>query len=220
MKKIVIGTVTKALLTGALLLGLGYSATVTAAQDTARARLDNFFTKVNSLAGSFNQQVYDKKGKIIQKAAGQLYLNRPGKFRWVYTTPEPQEIIADGKNVWIYDKDLDQVTVKPMRAAIASTPIAILTRKASPESQFQVSQLPDKKAGLDWFNLKPHRSSRDFKNIQLGLDAKGGLRQMVMFDKLGQKTVINLNVRNNAPVSGKQFYFRPPAGVDVIGTPS
>lgn len=220
MKKIAIRTVTKAFLTGALLLGLGYSATVTAAQDAARARLDNFFTKVNSLAGSFNQQVYDKKGKIIQKAAGQLYLNRPGKFRWVYATPEPQEIIADGKNVWIYDKDLDQVTVKPMRAAIASTPIAILTRKASPESQFQVSQMAGKKAGLDWFNLKPHRSSRDFKNIQLGLDAKGGLRQMVMFDKLGQKTVINLNVRNNAPVSGKQFYFRPPAGVDVIGTPS
>jgi outer membrane lipoprotein carrier protein len=220
MQKIANRVVTKAFIIGALVFGLGYSVTVTASQDTARTRLNDFFTKVNSLAGSFNQQVYDKKGKIIQKAAGQLYLNRPGKFRWVYATPEPQEIIADGKNVWIYDKDLEQVTVKPMRAAIASTPIAILTRKASPESQFQVSQMPDKKAGLDWFNLKPHRSSRDFKNIQLGLDSKGSLRQMVMFDKLGQKTVINLNVRNNAPVSGKQFYFRPPAGVDVIGTPS
>ncbi|MCK5813330.1 MAG: outer membrane lipoprotein chaperone LolA [Cocleimonas sp.] len=220
MKKRAIRTVTKAFLTGALLFGLGYSAAVTAAQDAARVRLNNFFTNVNSLVGSFNQQVYDKKGKIIQKAAGQLYLNRPGKFRWVYATPEPQEIIADGKNVWIYDKDLEQVTVKPMRAAIASTPIAILTRKASPETQFQVSQIAGKKAGLDWFNLKPHRSSRDFKNIQLGLDPRGSLRQMVMFDKLGQKTVINLNVRNNAPVSSKQFYFRPPAGVDVIGTPS
>ena len=220
MKKRAIRTVTKAFLTGALLFGLGYSAAVTAAQDAARVRLNNFFTNVNSLVGSFNQQVYDKKGKVIQKAAGQLYLNRPGKFRWVYATPEPQEIIADGKNVWIYDKDLEQVTVKPMRAAIASTPIAILTRKASPETQFQVSQIAGKKAGLDWFNLKPHRSSRDFKNIQLGLDPRGSLRQMVMFDKLGQKTVINLNVRNNAPVSSKQFYFRPPAGVDVIGTPS
>ncbi len=220
MKKIAIKTVTKTLIAGALLVGLGYSATITAAQDAARTRLDNFFTKVNSLKGSFNQQVYDKKGKVIQKAAGQLYLSRPGKFRWVYTTPDPQEIIADGKNVWIYDKDLEQVTVKPMRAAIASTPIAILTRKASPSSQFQVSKMDDKTAGLDWFNLKPHRNSRDFKNIQLGLDRTGRLRQMVMFDKLGQKTVINLNVTNNAPVSSRQFYFKPPKNVDVIGTPS
>ncbi|MCK5895398.1 MAG: outer membrane lipoprotein chaperone LolA [Cocleimonas sp.] len=220
MKKITIKTMTKTFLASALLVGLGYSATLTAAQSEAKTRLNHFFTQVNSLAGSFNQQVYDKKGKIIQKASGQLYLNRPGKFRWIYATPDPQEIIADGKNVWIYDKDLEQVTVKPMRAAISSTPIAILTRKASPESQFQVSQLKDKKAGLDWFNLKPHRNSRDFKNIQLGLDAKGSLRQMVMFDKLGQKTVINLNVRNNAPVNGKQFFFKAPAGVDVIGTPS
>ena len=213
-------TITKAFIVSALVVGVGYSAIVTAAQDAARQRLNHFFTQVNSLAGSFNQQVYDKKGKILQKAAGQLYLNRPGKFRWVYSTPEPQEIIADGRNVWIYDKDLDQVTVKPMRAAISSTPIAVLTRKASPDSQFQVSQMDEKTGGLDWFNLKPHRNSRDFKNIQLGLDPKGSLRKMVMFDKLGQKTVINLNVRSNAPVSSKQFYFKPPADVDVIGTPS
>jgi outer membrane lipoprotein carrier protein len=220
MKKIAITTVTKVFVVGVLVMGLGYSASITAAQDAARERLDYFFTKVNSLKGSFNQQVYDKKGKIIQKAAGQLYLNRPGKFRWVYSTPDPQEIIADGKNVWIYDKDLEQVTVKPMRAAIASTPIAILTRKASAQSQFQVTKLEGRKAGLDWFNLKPHRNSRDFKNIELALDVKGSLRKMVMFDKLGQKTVINLNVKNNAPVSSKQFFFKPPAGVDVIGKPS
>ncbi len=213
-------TVTKTLITSVLLMGLGYSAIVAATQNAARERLNNFFIQVTSLVGSFNQQVYDKKGKIIQKAAGQLYLNRPGKFRWVYSTPEPQEIIADGRNVWIYDKDLDQVTVKPMHAAISSTPIAVLTRKASPDSQFQVSQMAEKTGGLDWFDLKPHRNSRDFKNIQLGLDPKGDLRKMVMFDKLGQKTVINLNVRNNAPVSSKQFYFKPPADVDVIGTPS
>ena len=101
MKKMAMKTITKAFITSVLLMGLGYSAIVTAAQDAARLRLNHFFTQVNSLAGSFNQQVYDKKGKIIQKAAGQLYLNRPGRFRWVYSTPEAQEIISDGKNVWI-----------------------------------------------------------------------------------------------------------------------
>jgi outer membrane lipoprotein carrier protein len=220
MGTVVMKAMTKKLIVGALFMGLSCSTAIAVAQDAARTRLNHFFTEVNSLSGSFNQQVYDKKGKIIQKSAGRLYLSRPGKFRWVYITPDPQEIIADGKNVWIYDKDLEQVTVKPMRAAISSTPIAILTQKVSPDSQFQVSKLTDKTAGLDWFNLKPHRSSNDFKYIQLGLDRKGNLRKMVMFDKLGQKTVVNLNVRNNAPVSSQQFFFKPPPGVDVIGKPS
>ncbi|MCK5901517.1 MAG: outer membrane lipoprotein chaperone LolA [Cocleimonas sp.] len=217
MKKTAIKTLAKTLVMSALLISTTQFQAV--AQDNARQRLNQFFTQVNTLKGSFNQRVFDKKGKMIQQATGQLYLNRPGKFRWVYATPEPQEIIADGKNVWIYEKDLEQVTVKPMSAALSSSPIAILTRKSIPDSQFKVTKLNLKANGFDWFNLKPHRNNRDFKNIQLGLDANG-IRKMIMFDKLGQKTVINLNVKNNVPISGNRFYFRPPAGVDVIGTPS
>ena len=216
MKKTSIRTLTTTLLTGALLVGVSHFAI--AATDNARQRLNNFFTNVNTLKGSFTQQVYDKKGKKIQQATGQVYLNRPGKFRWVYATPDPQEIIADGKNVWIYDKDLEQVTVKPMTTAISSAPIAILTRKTVPDAQFKVTKLNIKSDGLDWFDLKPHRKSRDFKSMQLGLDTKG-VRKMVMFDQLGQKTIINLNVQNNAQVSGSNFFFRPPANVDVIGKP-
>lgn len=200
-------------------LCVGFSSLASAGNDPARDRLNHFFTDVNSLKGSFTQQVYDKKGKVLQQAAGQLYLNRPGKFRWVYASPDPQEIIADGRNVWIYDKDLEQVTVKPMSAAMSSAPIAILTRKTIPDAQFKVSKMQERANGLDWFDLKPHRNSRDFKNIQLGLDANG-IRKMIMLDQLGQKTVINLNVKNNAPVSGNNFNFRPPVGIDVIGTPS
>ncbi|HIO92483.1 MAG TPA: outer membrane lipoprotein chaperone LolA [Leucothrix mucor] len=216
MKKTSIKTFTTTFLAGALLVGVSHFAT--AATDDARQRLNNFFTKVNTIKGSFTQQVFDKKGKRIQQATGQIYLNRPGKFRWVYATPDPQEIIADGKNIWIYDKDLEQVTVKPMTAAMSSAPIAILTRKTIPDSQFKVTKMDMTIEGLDWFDLKPHRKSRDFKSMQLGLD-KNGIRKMIMFDQLGQKTVINLNVRNNAPISGNRFIFRPPANVDVIGTP-
>jgi len=216
MKKTSIRTFTTTLLAGALLVGASHFAT--AATDDARVRLNNFFTKVTTLKGSFTQQVFDKKGKRIQQAAGQIYLNRPGKFRWVYATPDPQEIIADGKNLWIYDKDLEQVTVKPMTAAMSSAPVAILTRKTIPDSQFKVTKMDMNVGGLDWFDLKPHRKSRDFKSMQLGMDAKG-IRKMIMLDQLGQKTVINLNVKNNAPVNGSNFYFKPPAGVDVIGKP-
>ena len=187
-----------------------------AAPDAARQRLNTFFTTVNSLQGSFNQQVYSKKGKRIQNASGIVYLNRPGKFRWVYKTPDPQVIVGDGKNIWIYDEDLEQVTIKPMSRAMASAPIAILTRKQSPDAQFVVQSMPSKAAGLDWFKLTPRRPSKDFKFIEVGMDQKT-MRQMNMYDQLGQKTVIQLNARTNVPIKGDTFYFKIPAGVDVVG---
>jgi len=192
------------------------SGVANAAPDAARERLNNFFTQVNTLQGSFSQQVFSKKNKLIQNSTGQIYLNRPGKFRWVYQTPEPQVIVSDGKNVWIYDEDLEQVTIKPMSSAISSAPIALLTRKQSPDAQFHVKAMALKVAGLDWFQLRPRKKSKDFKFIEIGLDANG-LRQMIMHDQLGQRTVIQLNAKKNVPISGNTFYFKIPSGVDVIG---
>lgn len=187
-----------------------------AAPNEARIRLNNFFTQVNTLQGSFSQQVFSKKNKLIQNSTGQIYLNRPGKFRWVYKTPEPQVIVGDGKNIWIYDEDLEQVTIKSMRNAISSAPIALLTRKQSPDAQFHVKPMALKAAGLDWFQLTPRQKSKDFKFMEIGLDVNG-LRQMIMHDQLGQRTVIQLNAKKNMPISGSTFYFKIPAGVDVIG---
>ncbi len=204
------------LLTAVSALLISSSSMVVAKTDTARQNLNNFFTKVNSLKGSFNQQVFSKKGKLIQNSTGFLYLNRPGKFRWVYKTPDPQIIVGDGKNIWIYDEDLEQVTIKPLSRALSSAPIAILTRKQSPDAQFIVKPLKAR-VGLDWFQLSPRKKSKDFKSIHMGFDKKGGMRQMIMLDQLGQKTIIKFNTESNVPISGKQFYFQPPAGVDVIG---
>ncbi|MCF6189936.1 MAG: outer membrane lipoprotein chaperone LolA [Cocleimonas sp.] len=204
------------LLTVAGALLIASSNIAVAKTDAARDRLNNFFTKVSSLKGSFNQQVFSKKGKMIQSSTGNLYLSRPGKFRWVYKTPDPQIIVGDGKNIWIYDEDLEQVTIKPLSRAMSSAPIAILTRKQSPDAQFVVKSLKAK-GGLDWFQLTPRKASKDFRNIEIGLDAKGNMRQMIMLDQLGQKTVIKLNTQSNVPIAGKTFFFKPPAGVDVIG---
>ena len=184
--------------------------------DTARERLDSFFTDVKSLKGTFTQQVFDKKGAVTQNSSGDLYLSRPGRFRWVYKTPEPQEMIGDGKNVWIYDKDLEQVTVKPVNQAVSNTPIAILTRLDPPGNQFNVQEIQGG-SGLDWHQLVPKQANRDFKYIQLGLDTAGNLKRMVLFDQLGQRTEISLNAQNNVLISGSTFYFSPPRGVDVIG---
>lgn len=188
----------------------------TIAADDARQRLDSFFTGVSSLKGSFNQQVFSKKGKVIQQSTGDISMLRPGKFRWVYRTPDPQTIVGNGKNIWVYDEDLEQVTIKPMSQALSSAPIALLTRMQKPEVQFQVAAISHKAAGLDWFKLTPHRKSKDFKYFEIGLD-KNGLRQMIMHDQLGQKTVLQLNARMNVPISGSTFFFKIPAGVDVIG---
>ncbi|MCL4168939.1 UNVERIFIED_CONTAM: hypothetical protein GTU68_063267, partial [Idotea baltica] len=187
-----------------------------AADSPARQRLDAFFTKVNSLKGNFTQRVYDKKGAVIQNSTGLLYLSRPGKFRWVYMTPETQEIVSDGKNVWIYDEDLEQVTIKPVSQAVSATPAAVLTRKDPPGARFNIKQLASK-GGQDWFQLVPKSANRDFKSIEMGLDAKGNLRRMIMRDQLGQRTDWTLNMQNNVPINGGTFYFQAPKGTDVIG---
>lgn len=186
-------------------------------KNKARQQLNDFFTKVQSLKGSFNQQVISKKGKVIQNSTGLLYLYRPGKFRWIYKTPEPQVLVGDGKNIWLYDADLEQVTIKPMNRTISGAPIAILMRKQSPDSQFVVEEITTHVAGLNWFRLTPRKKSRDFQLLEIGLDRNGAMRQMNMFDKLGQKTIVRLNIRTNVPISGNIFTFKIPAGVDVIG---
>lgn len=192
--------------------------TVAIAADDARQRLDTFFTSVSSIKGSFNQKVFSKKGKIIQNSSGRIYMLRPGKFRWIYETPDPQTIVSNGNNIWIYDEDLEQVTIKPMSQALSSAPIALLTRKQKPDAQFKVEPTLglDQSVDLDWFKLTPHKESRDFKFFEVGLD-KSGLRQMIMHDQLGQRTVLQLNVEVNVPISDNMFYFKIPEGVDVIG---
>lgn len=199
------------------IMAIVISTNVFAAPDKARQQLNNFFTKVTSLQGSFSQQVISKKGKVIQNAKGLLYLYRPGKFRWVYKTPDPQVIVSDGKNIWLYDEDLEQVTIKRMNKSMSGAPIAILTRKQSPDTQFVVQEITTHVGGFNWFRLTPRKKSNEFKLIEIGLSKNGAIRQMNMFDKLGQKTIIELNTRSNVPISGKTFTFTPPAGVDVIG---
>ena len=201
-----------------LTLVLGLATTANAATD-ARNKLNTFFTSVTTMQGSFIQQLYSKQGKVKETTRGQLFIQRPGKFRWVYSQPEPQQIISDGKNIWIYDQELDQVTVKALDKTINSTPASILMQKSIPDSQFKVMEMDAKTSGWNWFYLTPHRKNADFKAMQLGMDKNGNLKQMVLYDKIGQKTVITFNASSNKPISASRFSFTPPAGVDVIGKP-
>jgi len=113
----------------------------TSAWAGGRDKLDEFFTQINTMQSAFTQQVIDDKGALRQSSSGNVYLSRPGKFRWEYAAPDKHEIVADGKNVWIYDVELDQVTVKPMTQALSAAPIGMLTQKQSVDKQFNVQEI-------------------------------------------------------------------------------
>lgn len=109
------------------ILGLG---AMVAQADTGTERLNKFMKKAKTVEATFTQEVVSEQGKITQTAIGKFYLKRPGKFRWEYQSPNPQLIVGDGKKLWVYDKELEQVTVKPMKQALGSSPASILDRKS------------------------------------------------------------------------------------------
>ena len=199
----------------AVVLLIGFSHTVHSEESDARKRLDDFFTKVTTLQANFVQEIRDEKGKFRQKSMGKMYVQRPGRFRWEYTKPDKHLIVSDGGSVWIYDEDLDQVTVKSMQQTLASAPVGLLLNKQPVNQQFQVT--PMQSTGrLDWFHLIPHKKDSDFTSMDIAIDQKG-IQEMVLQDKFGQETVIHMNtVKIDPKIDPQKFRFTPPAGADII----
>lgn len=198
-------------------IGLTISACVVSAQaeDTPLQRLRNFLSKASSLQADFTQAQVDENGNTGKKSTGVFYLQRPGKFRWDYKTPYSQEIVASGGKVWFYDKDLDQVTVKRLNAAIGSTPALLLSGEVPLETNFNIEkQSVDE--GLYWLKLIPKSEESGFNYLLLGLDGDT-LAGMELSDNFGQLTRIYFShVKLGAKTSPSVFEFKPPAGVDVF----
>lgn len=165
---------------------------------------------------NFKQTIDDGHGNVLRSAAGRLYLQRPGKFRWDYGEPSEQLVLADGKQIWFYDKELSQANVRDMDSSLASTPASLLSGSASVSSQFDVTALPPSE-GLQWFQLVPKHPDTDFQLVRIGFE-KGELRSMFLADKLNQITQLTFsNSKRNVPLAPDLFSFVPPPGVDVIG---
>jgi outer membrane lipoprotein carrier protein len=178
--------------------------------------VDKYLTGLASWSADFTQSIEDGNGKVLRSAAGKLYLQRPGKFRWDYTDPSEQLVLADGKQIWFYDKDLAQANVRDMDATLASTPASLLSEGGSVGTQFDVKALPPS-GGLEWFQLIPKHPDTDFQLVRIGF-AKGELASMFLADKLGQVTQLTFtHAARNAKFEAGLFSFTPPAGVDVIG---
>ena len=187
----------------------------------AQTPLDTYLSHLKTLRAEFAQTVTDGKGEQVQNAQGTLVIVRPGRFRWELTPDggSPQLMVADGKNLWFYDRDLDQVSVKPAAAALTATPASLLSGDGKLDEFFDV-RAAGQRDGLSWVRVVPKRSDADFREVQIGFKGKDELSRMVLKDKLGQTVRLEFNVSTrNVPVADAEVKFTPPAGADVIGTP-
>ena len=175
----------------------------------------------------FAQMVLDRDLKPLQQATGTMQFSRPGKFRWELTpdagvgaTQSPQLMIADGKNLWFYDRDLEQVSVKAAATALTATPASLLSGDGKLGEYFTVSA-DGRRDGFEWVKVVPTRSDADFREAQLAFRNGGSeLGRMVLKDKLGQTVRLDFNSSaRNVPVAEAEVQFTPPAGTDLIGTP-
>ena len=187
-----------------------------AAQAGARDDLDAFTKGLKGLKASFTQQVYDPNGKARERSSGQVALAAPRLFRWEYTAPYEQLIVADGNRVWVYDPDLQQATRRAQGDAEPGSPLAALIDPARLDRDYVVAEAGSAD-GLEWLSVKPRAADgAGFESARLGF-GDGGLEQMQFVDALGQKSVIRFGKwQRNPAFPGATFKFAPPKGVDVI----
>jgi outer membrane lipoprotein carrier protein len=201
----------------AALILLGSLFGAAAASASPATDVERYLNGLASWTADFEQTIDDGHGTVLRSAAGRLYLQRPGKFRWDYSQPSEQLVLADGKQIWFYDKDLAQANVRDMDLSLASTPASLLSGSASVSAQFNVTAMPAS-AGLTWFQLVPKHADTDFQLVRIGFNKNGELASMFLADKLNQITQLTFsNSKRNEKLAPDLFSFVPPPGVDVIG---
>jgi outer membrane lipoprotein carrier protein len=180
--------------------------------------LDDFLafnSSAKTATAHFEQQVFDRAGKVVERAQGTFAFQRPGKFRWVYQKPNQQVLVGDGSKLWIHDPDLNQVTVKRIDQAISSTPAALLAGKDDITALFTLRDAGSSD-GLNWVEATPKAQDTGFERVRLGLQGKT-LAAMELQDQLGGRTLLRFSdLKPNAHVPSETFRFTPPKGADVI----
>ena len=199
------------------LLFLGTALLASNALAGGRDELKSFASGLKGLDGQFTQQVYDAKGKLKETSSGRVALSAPRLFRWEYAKPYPQLIVADGKKVWVYDPDLQQVTVRDQGSEEQNSPLSALIDPAKLDQQFNVKESGNAD-GLQWLTLTPKsEGDASFQSARLGF-GKGGLSRMEVLDAVGQNTKISFNGwKRNPAFASTTFKYTPAKGVDVVG---
>jgi outer membrane lipoprotein carrier protein len=178
--------------------------------------LKNFYDKSHAMRANFYQLVTDKQGRKIQEVYGQMQLKRPNKFRWDYNKPFEQQIISDGKQVWLYDIELAQVTVRELSKALGSSPAALLAGDDNLDKNFKLMNA-SRTDNLDWVIANPKDKDTGFDQISLGFK-DNALQEMDLLDSFGHQTkIVFSKLESNPEIDAKTFLFKPPKGVDVVG---
>ncbi len=187
------------------------------ARAEAGTGLVEYFRDLSSLRARFEQQVFDETGQPLQSSSGEMVMLRPGRFRWDYRSPYEQLIVADGDRVWIYDKDLEQVSVRSLDGAMGATPLALLSGTTPIDEAFEVSPEPPGGGDLVWYSLTPRNGDVDFSRMRVAL-RDGLLYSLELEDALGQRTRLTFaGLEHNPEVDPALLRFQPPPGVDVVG---
>lgn len=187
------------------------------ADERGEALVNDFLTNVITLDARFEQSLVDAEGEVVERTSGTLEIERPTRFRWSYTEPYEQWLIADGLNIWSYDLDLEQVTVKPQAEALANTPALLLGGSEDALAQFDFGGTTVESI-TTWVRLEPKDKNSGFDRVELGF-IEDQLQRMVFFDNLGQTTLVALHdVTVNEPIDSERFDFVVPEDVDLVGT--
>jgi len=199
----------------ALLLTLSLLAWVPAVQAGAIAQLQAFATQTRSARGVFVQKVTSRTQRASPVTSGEFSFARPGKFRWVYLKPYEQLIVADGETLTIFDKDLNQASVKKLDDALGATPAAILFGSNDLEQRFALKEAGNRE-GVEWLDATPKSRDTAFERISIGF-RNGTLAAMELRDALGQTTLLTFSkVEINATLAPDVFRFVIPKGADVL----
>lgn len=190
-----------------------------AAKPAGMQRLEQFLERAQSLQARFHQQIVqdDASGQpqIVDSTEGEVLLKRPGRFRWDYSKPYVRSVVADGREIWLYEADLEQATVRPFAEGLGDTPAALLSGRREALDRFEFVNAWSGER-LEWVKLKPRAAEADFQSVAIAF-AGDKPAQFELTDRLGQQTRIRFSdVKINAPVDEARFRFRVPPGVDVI----
>ncbi|HWN30661.1 MAG TPA: outer membrane lipoprotein chaperone LolA [Burkholderiales bacterium] len=179
-------------------------------------KLKAFIQHSSSGTAQFNQELLDKNGRSVQKSSGIMQFSRPGKFRWSYEKPYAQLIVGDGEKLWVYDPELNQVTVKKLDQALGASPAALLAGSNEIEQDFRLAD-DGARDGLEWLQALPKTRDSAFASVRMGFN-QSGLEVMELRDQFGQTTVLHfLDLERNPRLNPELFKFTPPKGADIVG---
>ena len=198
------------------------SAAPAAVATAAATPLDRYLDGLSTWSAQFQQTVTDARGRKVGEGSGRFLVVRPGRFRWesapAGVVGAAQLLVADGRNLWFYDRDLEQATVKPLQQAMPQSPAMLLAGGTGLNEAFDVRS-DGRHADLDWVIVQPRDKTADFREARFGFRDRELVRLEIV-DKLGQRSsLLFTNVQRNPVVDPDEVRFQPPIGTDVIGKP-